>query len=57
MSLLYVMFSCGTNLGCGAGFYGYWEHQQNQCEILRRDGKLEEKKSRGKGKQYDCLLE
>lgn len=20
-----VVFSCGINLGCGVGFYGYWE--------------------------------
>lgn len=58
MSLLSVMFSCGTNLGCGAGFYGYWKLQQKQCEILGRDCNLEEKKPRGeKGSKMSCLLE
>lgn len=38
------VFSCGTNLGCVLVFMGPGEHQQSQCEILRRDYKLEERK-------------
>lgn len=35
-STFMTVFPCGTNLGCGVGFYGYWgTPAKSECDTKR----------------------